>query len=344
MAQNKLALACTVLLASATLSACAGTAGTAGGSGGGGAAESNRTVAFAQRNFESDWWAAQTDGVRAAVKKAGVDLLESDGRGDPVVQNSNVQNYITKGANAVILNPADPRGVTPSVNALEKAGIPLIAVNSNLDPSLAAKTYCYVAEDQEATAAGVGKELASVAAKAGLQGPVKAVMVGGFPGEVVTDLRTKGFLKGYESSAEAPKLDMLPTVYGHWVADEALSALREVATGNPDLKLIFVASDSMLPAVQSALKSMGTWDTAIIGTYDGAMSTVKYMMDNPNGPIFADGANSPDKQGEVAVEMAIAAIEGKPQSETCPGGVKYITTPLYTPKNASEHFKDGRKF
>ncbi|MFL0711271.1 MAG: substrate-binding domain-containing protein [Microcella pacifica] len=302
-------------------------------------------MGFSQRNFESDWWAAQSEGARVAASSSGVELLESDAQGDPITQNSDIQTFITRGVGAVIINPADPRGVAPSVTALKQANIPFVAVNSNLDESLASSAYCYVAEDQEATAAGVGAELAAVMeSRIASDAPVKAVMIGGFPGELVTELRTAGFMEGYQSVTGAPELNMLPTVYGEWTADAALAPLREVATANPDLQLLFVASDSMLPSVQSALTSMGMWDTAIIGTYDGAMSTVQFMIDNPEGPIFADGANSPDVQGEVAVEMAKAAIDGVPQSEACPGGVKYIDTPLYTPANAGESFKPGAKF
>src|SRR3712207_7223093 len=48
-----------------------------------------------------------------------------------------VRTLITRQVNAVIMNPSDPTGVAPAVNALEEAGIPLIVVNSNLDPDLA---------------------------------------------------------------------------------------------------------------------------------------------------------------------------------------------------------------
>jgi ribose transport system substrate-binding protein len=336
MRQRRRILMSAVVIWGLVLAGCAGTSG---------AGDRGATIAFAQRNFASDWWAAQTEGVRRAANDSGAELLESDGRGDPVVQNSTVQNYITRSVGAVILNPADPRGVAPSVQALKKAQIPLIAVNSNLDPSLAGQAYCYVAEDQVATASKVGAELANVLTeKYGSARPLKAAMVGGFPGEVVTDLRSRGFVQGYESSPTAPKLDMLPMIYGHWVADQALASVREVATGNPDLTVLFVASDSMLPAVQSALTSLGLWNKVVIGTYDGAMSTVKYMIDNPDGPIFADGANLPAVQGKTAVEIAAAALRGEPQSQACPGGTKYVDTPLYTPKNAAEFYNADQKF
>jgi ribose transport system substrate-binding protein len=128
------------------------------------------------------------------------------------------------------------------------------------------------------------------------------------------------------------------------VADQALAPIRELATANPDLSVLFVASDSMLPAVQSALKSLNMWDKVTIGTYDGAMSTVKFMIDNPDGPIVADGANVPDKQGELALKIAEEAVAGKSQDEVCPGGTKYVDTPLYTPENAKEHYEAGKSF
>lgn len=302
-------------------------------------------LAFAQRNSASDWWKAQNVGVEAAAKAAGVKLLLGDGVGDPVKQNSLVQTYITQKVGAVILNPADPVALKPSVEALKSAGIPLVVVNSNLDPALAKDSFCYVAEDQTATGAKVAEEMANVLAKKyGPDKTLKAVIIGGFPGEIVTQLRSKGFKEGYAKVAGAPKLTMLPTIYGHWVADQALSPVREVATANPDLEVIFLASDSMLPAVESALTSLNRWDKVTIGSYDGAMSTVKYMQEHPEGPIVADGANVPAKQGEVAVDLALAAMRGESQDKVCPGGTMYVPTPLYTPANAAEHYEAGKSF
>jgi ribose transport system substrate-binding protein len=337
--------AAAVVVSGGVISACgssddggASKAGASGSSGGG-------TVAFAQRDSRSDWWKAQNTGIEAAAKTSGTKLLVGDGGGDAVKQNSQVQTYITQGVDAVVLNPADPVGIGPSVKALKAADIPLVVVNSNLDGSLTKDAFCYVAEDQEATGAKVGARMAEVLAeKAGADKTLKGVILGGYPGEVVTKLRSDGFKKGYAEVEGAPKLDLLPTIYGRWVADQALAPIRELATANPDLEVLFVASDSMLPAVESALKPLKMWDKVTIGTYDGAMSTVKFMMDNPDGPIVADGANVPDKQGEVALKIAEDAVAGKSQDEVCPGGTKYVDTPLYTPENAKEHYEAGKSF
>jgi ribose transport system substrate-binding protein len=306
---------------------------------------SGKSIAFAQMASSNDSWKAQTIGVRAAAKTEGVDLLVGDAGGDVVKQNSNVQTFITKGVGALILNPADPVGVGPSVKALKSADIPLVVVNNSLADNLKPDSYCYVAEDQVATGALVGTRMATVLAKKyGADTTLKGVILGGVRGDVITPTRSSGFKKGYASVKGAPKLKLLPTIYGQWAADKALPPVREIATANPDLKVIFVASDSMLPAVESALKPLNLWDKVTIGSYDGEMLWVKKMMDDPTGPIVGIGANVPNKQGELALKIAKQAAAGTPASKACPGGTKFIQTPLYTPENAKQYYKAGQAF
>ena len=107
-----------IIAVSAASAVVVALAGCASGAEGGAAEGTSATVGFAQRNFESDWWAAQSEGARVAAAEEGIELLESDAKGDPIVQNSDVQTFITKGVDAVIITPADPRGVASSVTAL----------------------------------------------------------------------------------------------------------------------------------------------------------------------------------------------------------------------------------
>jgi ribose transport system substrate-binding protein len=337
----------TALIAVGGLVAACGSGDDSGGgaASGGDSGSKAANIAFAQMASSNDSWKAQTSGVKSQASQDGVSLLVGDAGGDVVKQNSLVQTYITRQVDALIINPADPVGVGPSVKALKAAKIPMVVVNNSLDDSLKQDAYCYVAEDQEATGALVGKRMAEVLAKRdGGDKTLKAVILGGVPGDAITPVRSDGFKKGYASVDGAPKLNLMPTIYGKWSAEEALAPVREIATANPDLSVIFVASDSMLPAVQSALKTLGMWNKVTIGSYDGEMVWVKEMMDDPKGPIVGIGANVPDQQGATAMQMAEQAAAGKPASEACPGGTKFIKTPLYTPENAKQYYKPGKAF
>jgi ribose transport system substrate-binding protein len=323
--------------------ALAGLAGAA--SAGRTASHKTITIGFAQRAFNNPWWVVQNSGVQAEAKKFGVHLLMADGGNDPVKQNSEIQNFIAQHVDAVIMNATDPRGVAPSLAALKRAHIPLVVVNSGLDPSLAGQQYCYVSENQVTNAAKDGKAMAEyLKKKYGSNVTLKAMMIGGFPTDLDTILRTKGIKQGYASVSGAPKLKFAPFVYGHWVSDQALAPIREEATANPDLKVVFLESDVMMSAAQSALKTLGLWNKVALTTYDGDMGTVKLMKENPSGPIIADAANVPYQQGTIGVDKAVDAVKGVPQSKSCRGGVDYLPTPLYTPQNAAKFYISTREY
>lgn len=303
-------------------------------------------IGFSQRRLAgSDWWATLLQGAKDKAAEVGAEVIVTDAGGDTVRQNSDVQTLLTRGANAVILNPQDPTGVAPAVQAVKQANVPLVVVNSNLSDELAANQFCYVAENQPEVAAGLGKAMAELAAKKyGADTTVKAVVIGGYSGETVTTLRHDGVVKGYESVPGAPKIEYLPVRYGEWLPDRALPPIRDVATANPDLDIVFSLSDVMLPGITKGLSDAGILDKVVIGTYDGQMAVLKQMIDNPTGPVQADASNEPYKMGQVAVEKAVAAAQGKPQAEVCPGGQSFIDTFLATPENAKQYYEPSRQF
>lgn len=304
-------------------------------------------IGFSQRRVAgSDWYKTLVAGATSEAEKLGVKILVTDAGGDTVRQNSDVQTFITKGVDGLILNANDPRGVSQSVNALKKAGIPLVAVNSNLDPSLAADTFCYVAEDQVATGAKAGKAIAEeIGKKFKPTDTIKLAMIGGYPGDVISDLRKTGFQKAYEDYFKdnpGPKTTVLPMRYGHWLPDEALAPIRDIATANPDLKVVYSESDVMQAGIEQGLKQAGLWNDILEATYDGQMSTIKEMMDNPNGPIRCDASNQPWDQGVTAMQMVVAAVKG--DKSACPGGIHYVDTVLVTPENAKTYYRPDKSY
>jgi ribose transport system substrate-binding protein len=303
-------------------------------------AESKGRIAFSQSNFGNEWWETQAKGAEAEIANLGYDGTVISAQGDPVTQNGQVRTFITQQFDAVIFNPTAPQGLESSIQALKNAGIPAITVNSPLSEELLVDIYCYVSDDQVDNATTVGAEVARVLKeKHGSDVTLKYLLVAGFPGDLNALQREEGFNKGYASVEGAPKLDYLETVYGQWMADPVIGPVRAVSTANPDLAAVFVQTDSMMPGVETALKSVGLWDKVVIGGYDARMVVVEQMMNSPDGPIVATVANRPYEQGVVGAQMADRAINGVPQSEACPGG-KYIMDPvLVTPANAAEYFK-----
>ena len=300
-------------------------------------------IGFSQRRLAgSDWWATLLQGAEDKAAELGAEIIVTDAGGDTVKQNSDIQTLLTQGVDAVILNPHDPTGVAPGVSAVTAADVPLVVVNSNLSEELAAQQFCYVAEDQVDVARGMGEEIAAWANENFAGEPVKAVVIGGYSGETVTDLRDQGVVEGFENYSG--EIEWLPIRYGEWLPDKALGPVRDIATANPDLRVVLSLSDVMLPGIKQGLSDAGILDQVVIGTYDGQMSVVKEMIDDPTGPVQADASNEPYKQGQTAVEKAVAAVNGETQDAVCPGGEFWIDTFLATPENSAEFYDETRQF
>jgi ribose transport system substrate-binding protein len=335
----------TALALGLTLTACG--SGDSGGGGGDGASADGDTIqiGFSQRRLAgSDWWATLLQGAEDKAKELGAEITVTDAGGDTVKQNSDVQTLLTQGMDAIIMNPHDPTGVVEAVNATVQDQVPLVVVNSNLSEELAAQQFCYVAEDQTAVAESLGKAIAEEAKTKWGSEPITAVVVGGYSGETVTTLRGDGVVAGYESVEGAPPITYLPIRYGEWLPDKALNPVRDVATANPDLDVVFSLSDVMLPGIKQGLQDAGILDQVVIGTYDGQMSVVKEMMDDPEGPVQADASNEPYKMGQTAVEKAVAAAKGETQDDVCPGGEFFIDTFIATPETASQYYDTSRMY
>lgn len=300
-------------------------------------------IGWSQRGISgSDWWKTLVEGGQAAADKIGAKIEVLDANGDSVRQNADIQTLITKGVDVVVINANDPIGIGSSIAALKDAGIPVVTVNSNLDPSLVPDTFCYVAEDQGATGALAGDVAAKDAIeKFGETGEIKIVGIGGFPGDVLSDLRFNGFMDGFNKViADYPGITVnkLDTKYGEWKPDKALGPIRDVATANPDLKVVFSMSDVMNGGVKEGLQQAGLWgDGIILASYDGGMVSVKEMMDDPTGPLQATASNQPWDQGSTAVEMAVDAFNG--DEAACPGKTRFIDTTVVTPENAQDYYK-----
>lgn len=340
---------------SLALAACGGVA--SGGSNASGetpgsasaAGNSDMLIGFSMRAISGvAWYQVLVDGAKAQAAKDGVRLVVGDAESNLVTQNSEIQSYISQGAKAVIINPADPKGVASSITALGQQHIPFVVVNSNLDKELQAKAECFVAENQTVASGLSGGAVAAKLAEQGLgKADITGVQVGGFPGEVVTELRSNGFknamTKWFNAHGDHPNITWLPIQYAQWTDDKPLTMIRDVATGHPNLNFVYAESDNMVPGVLQGLKQGGITQAVVAG-YNGQTSLIKQMLDDPTGMLQAESTDGPFEQGELAVKYAEAAANGQDLTSECPGGNHFVESVLVTPDNAKQWYHPTLQF
>eukprot|EP01133_Synstelium_polycarpum_P028436 gene28436-34510_t len=89
-------------------------------------------IGFSQVTLQSPFYVQLKTGAEAAAKAGGDTLVFLGANGDVSKQNNDIQDLITQGVNALIINPVNPDAVVPSLEAAVAAGIPVITVDRSI--------------------------------------------------------------------------------------------------------------------------------------------------------------------------------------------------------------------
>ena len=133
------------------------------------------------------------------AKQLGVDFVCVSADDDVTKQNNDINDMISSGIDALILNPINAEGVAPAIEACQKADIPVITVDRNVNDGNTA----YVGRDNEEMGRLVGEALVEeLGGKDKAEG--KILEIQGTAGDTVMMARRDGF---EAAIAEAPGLE-----------------------------------------------------------------------------------------------------------------------------------------
>src|SRR5260370_2566646 len=94
-------------------------------------------VGFAQTESNNPWRLAQTASMKDEAKKRGVQLVYTDAAGSAAKQVADVNSMIAQGVDFIFLPPREEKPLIPAVMNAKKAGIPVLLIDRNVDPTLA---------------------------------------------------------------------------------------------------------------------------------------------------------------------------------------------------------------
>jgi len=81
------------------------------------------------------YFAAQLNAAKRKAESLGMTFYSTNAQDDMVKQIANVEDMLARGIDLLILNPKDPKGLIPATKAATKAGVPVIIIDSSIDPS-----------------------------------------------------------------------------------------------------------------------------------------------------------------------------------------------------------------
>ncbi|RJP78874.1 MAG: sugar ABC transporter substrate-binding protein [Candidatus Zixiibacteriota bacterium] len=238
-------------------------------------------------------------GLTEAAQARGWELIVTSGEFDVAKQKDQVQDFIVRKANAIIVSPCDSRSIGTSIQAANEAGIPVFTADI---ACLAeeARVVSHVASDNVA-----GGRLAAQALVKALNGHGTVAIIDHPEVESVIQ-RVAGFEAELKNH---PDVKVVAKLTGRGIKDQAFRTAEDILQAHPDLDAIFgINDDSALGALAAVEKAGKAGRVTIIG-FDAVPEARQAIRE---GKIYADVIQKPKEIGRKTIEAVEAYVAGQP--------------------------------
>jgi ribose transport system substrate-binding protein len=284
------------VLSGLALSACGSSGGATSSSG----PKHIKAIGLTVQAISNPFFVAIQHGAEAEAKKIGATVLLEDANHDVGKQSDEIDDFIQKQVDLILLNAVDSAGIAPAVKRAVDAGIPVVAVDVGADGGVAAT----VASDNVAAGRLVCQYMSDR-----LKGQGNIAIVDGPPVTAVID-RVKGCK---EVLTQNPGLKVVSTQVGTGDRDKGLELGTSILTANPHLDAIFAINDPTALGVALAAQQAKRSDFFIVGV-DGSPDAVAALKQK--GIFSATSAQSPYDIARTGVQIGEKVVAGQKLSVT----------------------------
>jgi len=238
-------------------------------------------------------------GLQAGAAQHGYDLIVQAGEFDVARQKDQIDNYIVRNVNAIIVSPCDSKSIGTSIQAANRAGIPVFTADIAVLAE-GAQVVCHVASDNVA-----GGRLAAQTLGEALGGQGKVAIIDHPEVESVIQ-RVHGFEEGLKAY---PGIEIVAKLSGRGMKDVAFHTAEDILQAHPDLDAIFGINDDSALGALAAVEKGGKLGRVTIVGFDAVPEAREAIR---AGRIHADVIQQPDRIGRTTLEAVADYMAGKP--------------------------------
>ncbi len=285
----------------------------------GGTGPQGISIAVIPKGTANSYWQTVKLGAEAAGKSANVKIIfngpaqETDITGQIDILNTEVN----AGVKGIVLAACDSHALLPPVLLAVQRGIPVVTIDSGLDPAHD-PSYCYIATDNVKGGAKAADALA-----AAMGGKGKVGVLGFIQGAASNDQRIQGFVQELK---KYPGMQVVSTLYDDSDTNKAVNQTTNMLTAHPDLAGIYAANQPGGQGAANVLKQTGRAGKIKLVSFDASDEEVQ---DLTSGSIEGLVVQNPYEMGYQGVMQVMQALKDAPaQHKFIDSGVTVIT-----PKN-----------
>lgn len=278
------------------------------------------TVGTCIYKFDDTFMTGVRNNMTAQAETLGAKIDIVDSQNKQPTQNEQVDTFITKGVNALAVNPVDLTAAGPIITKAKDAGLPIVLLNrqpSEDDMNLYDQAW-YVGCRAEQSGTMSGQIIADYftankdADKNG-DGKVQYVMLQGEPGHQDATLRSEYAPKAIEEAGFG--VEQLAADTAMWDKVKATDLMKAFISsqGLDKIEAVLCNNDDMALGAIEALKAEGynTGDATKYIPVVGVDATAPALEAMKDGSLLGTVLNDAENQGKATVNIAVAAAQGK---------------------------------
>ncbi|MBR6900828.1 MAG: galactose ABC transporter substrate-binding protein [Synergistales bacterium] len=304
--------------------------------------------------FDDTFMTGVRNAMKAEMDREGGELEIVDSQNRQPMQNDQVDAYISKGANALIVNPVDRTAAEPLMNKAKAEGLPIVFINREpyAEVMNAYDKIWYVGAKAEESGTQSGQIIVDYfkshpEADKNKDGKIQYIMLRGEQGHQDAVLRTEYSTKAMKEGGF--EIVELGSDTANWDKVQATDKMKGFisAVGVDNIEAVLANNDDMALGAIEALKAEGynLGDASKYVPVVGVDATAPALEAMSKGEMLGTVLNDADNQGFAAVKVAVVAADGKAVTDESIGykitDGKYIWIP-YRPVTV-ENYKEFMK-
>lgn len=269
-------------------------------------------IGISFETLQTEYWVASVEAIKAECRKNEVDYLVAVANGDANRQFDQVNTFIARGVDGIIIAPKDAHTIIPVIKAANRADVPIVIYNRI--PAENKGTYTTIVADNYDISKNTVRYMCELAQQSGRKN--QALIMVGDLGDINAVNRRKGFLEAIEEYPDA--VELVAEVPTEWNQEKALAGVTNALQAHPAISFIFSSSDFLFPSVISALKTAGKYHPighdkhVILGGFDGDNMAYKMLGDQY---LDADGVQDVFYECSASVQAILQYMKGEPVKE-----------------------------
>ena len=271
------------------------------------------TIGVCIYQFTDAFMTTYRNALQEILEGKGYQVTTVDGANDQAKQNEQINNFITQGVDALIINPVMTSAADQIIATVQAAGIPTVLINREptADQMAVYDKLVYVGCDARQSGTMQGELILDTPNKGDINGDGKIsyIMVQGDPENVDAQYRTEFSVKALvDAGMEVEELNL---TRGDWMRERGQEIVaNDLAQFGEQIEVVFCNNDDMaIGALQSivAANRKVNEDIYLVGVdaLDAALNEVQ--AGNMTGTVLNDAVG----QATAAVEQMELLLGGK---------------------------------